>query len=70
MSHDCVKRINALLVDQNTVIAEAISFGAPDREMIQVVTAKANPNKRGKPSNFFATFCPFCGVKLNMGDKP
>ena len=63
----CVKRINALLVDQNTVIAEAISFSNPEREMIQIVTAKANQSKRGKPSNFFASFCPFCGVKLNLG---
>ena len=67
MSHDCVKRINALLVDQNTVISEPISFGNVGREMIQIVTAKANPAKRVRPSNFFASYCPFCGVKLEMG---
>lgn len=67
MTHDCVKRINALLVDKNTVIAEAISFGPP-RELIQIVTAKADRKVRGKPALFFASHCPFCGVKLSTGD--
>ena len=66
-THDCVKRINALLVAQNTVIAEAIAFGNQGREMIQIVTAKADNQKRGRPSTFFASLCPFCGIKLSMG---
>ena len=66
-SHDCVKRINALLVAQNTVILEPISFGNQGREMIQIVTVKADNQKRGRPSTFFASFCPFCGIKLSMG---
>lgn len=64
--HDCVQRINALLADKNTVIATAISFGA-QRELIQIVTCKANDKVRGKPALFFASHCPFCGVKLNTG---
>lgn len=63
--HDCVERINALLVDRNTQIATAISFSDPSRELIQVATCKANITKRGKAATFFASFCPFCGKKLS-----
>ncbi len=65
--HDCVKRVNALLAEKNTEISVAISFATPTRELIRVATVKANPNLRGKPVNFFASFCPICGVKLATG---
>ncbi len=63
-AHDCVARINALLVERNTQISTGISFSEPARELIQVGTAKLDPGKRGKPITFYATFCPFCGQKL------
>jgi hypothetical protein len=69
MSHDCVARINALLAERNTVIAQAISFGPP-RELIQIATAKADHKVRGKPALFFASHCPFCGAKLETGEAP
>ena len=65
MTHDCVKRINALLADRNTVIATAISMTDFDRELIRIATTKADPSKRGSPASFFASYCPFCGVELN-----
>lgn len=64
MSHDCVKTLNEQLAQYNTQVAGAISFSDPSRELIQVVTAKADPRVRGKPRALFASFCPFCGVSL------
>lgn len=62
--HDCVKRLNEKLEVHNSRIAQAISFGEKPRELIQVTTVKVNSTKRGKPPVLFASYCPFCGVKL------
>lgn len=74
MTHDCVQRINALLADKNTAIATAISFSDQGRELIQITTCKKDSKVRGKPVLFFASYCPFCGVKLDRaaakGEKP
>ena len=61
--HDCVARINALLKEHNTKLAEAIAIGS-DRECIVLATSKADEKLRKKPALLFATFCPMCGVKL------
>ncbi len=63
-THDCIKRINALLADRNTEISTAISFADPARELIRIATNKADAAKRGKPVSFFASYCPFCGKSL------
>lgn len=69
-THDCIATTNALLKPRNTALASAISFSAPTRELIQVTTVKADSSLRGKPVVMFASFCPFCGVKLNVGAAP
>lgn len=65
--HDCIRSVNEQLAPHNTRIASAISFSTPARELIQVVTCKAEPSVRGKPVVMFASHCPFCGVKLATG---
>ena len=65
--HDCIQRINEQLTAHNTRIAQAIDFSGKNRELIQVATVKADEGVRKKPSAMFATFCPFCGVKLEGG---
>ena len=67
MSHDCIKLIDEQLADKNTRIATAFSFADPERELIYIQTQKADSSIRGKPVSLFATFCPFCGVKLKGG---
>lgn len=64
MSHDCIRRVNELLREHNTVISQAVSFSDPSRELIQVATAKVDSLVRSKPKALFASFCPFCGLKL------
>lgn len=65
--HDCIGNINQQLKDHNTRIAEAISLSAEPRELIQIATVKLDSSNRKKPANLFATYCPFCGVKLKGG---
>ena len=67
MSHDCVEQINRLLADRNTALPTALSFSNPERELIEVATVKKDTAVRGKPVRFFASYCPFCGKKLNQG---
>jgi hypothetical protein len=62
--HDCVARINEMLAEHNTQLAEFITFGNATREPIALMTQKADAKKRGKTVNFFASFCPMCGVSL------
>jgi hypothetical protein len=64
MSHDCIKRVNEHLAAHNTELASAISFSNPKAELIQITTTKRDAKLRGKPMNMFASFCPFCGAKL------
>lgn len=69
IKHDCVAHINKMLLDKNTEIATAISFSDMSRELIQVATVKADVSKRGKAAAFFASYCPFCGVKLGKDSE-
>lgn len=62
--HNCFERINEQLKPHNTQLAMAIDFSGKNRELIQVTTVKADSAVRKKPSALFASFCPFCGVKL------
>lgn len=70
MTHDCVKLINEQLKAGNTEISMGISFNDPARELIQIATTKAATSQRGRPTTLYATFCPFCGVKLESQEKP
>jgi len=69
VSHDCIKRINEQLAEYNTAISVALSIESPSRELIVVGTHKINDSVRKKPMSMFASFCPFCGIKLNEGPQ-
>lgn len=64
MSHDCVKRINEQLAAYNTRLPIALNIENPKREMIALATVKADDKVRLKPVTMYASYCPFCGVKL------
>lgn len=68
-AHDCVRRINAQLAADarmgNTQISVAISFDAPELELISVVTCKVDSRDKRKALPMFASHCPFCGILLN-----
>jgi len=68
MKCDCVERIDEKLDSKNlnTVISVPLSFkkdmsDTPQRTM--VVTEKKDLSVRKKPTNVFASYCPFCGIK-------
>lgn len=62
-AHDCVDRINGLLAEHNTQLMQVITFG-PGPERIALATQKLDDKVRKKPVLFFASHCPFCGIKL------
>jgi hypothetical protein len=64
MSHDCVKEVNEKLAEYNTRIAEAFSLTGSQRELIPLLTVKADDKVRRKPVQMYASYCPFCGVSL------
>jgi hypothetical protein len=64
MSHDCIKQVNEQLAQHNTRIAEAFSLTGSQCELIPIQTVKADDKVRRKPVNMYASYCPFCGVKL------
>lgn len=64
MSHDCAAKINELLKPRNTQLAPIIVVSS--REYIQLQTCKLDGKAKGKALTLFATYCPFCGVKLNQ----
>ena len=66
--HDCFERINEKLKPYNTRLAMSIDLSGKNRELIQVATVKADIDVRKKPTSMFASYCPFCGVKL-IGDE-
>ena len=65
-SHACVENVNKMLAESgsNTRLASAICFSNAERELIMLATVKADDAVRKKPSLFFASYCPMCGVKL------
>lgn len=65
-NHDCVARVNEQLREHHTMIIAPLSLGTPSRELIGVATVKRFDAPRGKKAmSLFATFCPFCGKKLD-----
>jgi len=65
MNHtDCITKINTLLAPYNTELQPIFSFTGDAPQRIAVCTSKIDAKKRGQPKMLFATFCPFCGVKL------
>lgn len=64
MNHNCVKLVNEKLAAHNTRLPIALNIENPEREMIALVTVKADEKGRVKPITMYASYCPFCGVKL------
>lgn len=65
MSCDCISKFDAMLAERNTRIAIPLILSEPStvRPMIetqQVMTGRG----KAKAVSVFATFCPFCGVKI------
>jgi hypothetical protein len=67
MTCSCVKQVNEKLAENNVRLAVGLAvtkdLGVITRLLIR--TEKKDRNKRTKPLNVSATFCPFCGVKFD-----
>lgn len=67
--HTCFVAVNEHLAKHNTVLMTGQSFSAitmadPGEQLI-VATHKVHAKGRGKALLMFASFCPFCGAKLD-----
>jgi hypothetical protein len=58
---DCIKTTNAHLLQHNTRIM--LPMLGPQLPFVE--TMKVDSKKRGLPVKMFASYCPFCGEKLN-----
>lgn len=61
----CKEEVNAHLAQHNTKLMDNILNDAD----IFIQTWKLDEKKRGKPVSMFATFCPFCGVKIKVREQ-
>lgn len=63
---DCIETINAKLKDGGHRLKTTMTFdGSPSRPLIPLIRLDAwkIETRRGQPSSFFPSFCPFCGEK-------
>jgi hypothetical protein len=58
---DCIEKANAHLAQHNT----KIMFPMIGPQLPFVETIKIDSKKRGLPVKMFASYCPFCGDKLD-----
>lgn len=65
----CVDIANRALREKNTQIEPIISLGSKLECSIGIRTSKVDKSKRGSAVVVMATFCPFCGQKLERDDS-
>jgi hypothetical protein len=62
---NCIAEIDAKLAERNTRIMLPIMLGADQSPRPMIVTDQIETGRgKKKACGLFATFCPFCGVKL------
>jgi hypothetical protein len=61
----CIDRINAKLKERNTELSTCFDLeNTTAGHRLLVGTNKIDRSKRGRPVLAVATFCPFCGEKM------
>lgn len=66
MTCNCIDTVDAMLAERNTRIMLPIMLGSDQtpRPMIKTEQIETGRGKK-KAVGMFATFCPFCGIKIN-----
>jgi len=65
MSCKCFDEVDAMLAERNTRIKFPIMLGGDQTLRPMIVTEQIETGRgKKKAVGMFATFCPFCGVKL------
>lgn len=68
MSCNCIDQVNKELEKYNTElgIGHSLNFDTQKISVILYVeTRKVDPKTRGKKKNVIASYCPFCGKKMD-----
>ena len=62
---ECKEKVDVKLVQFNTrLVSPYVLVDGASSKPVVIATEKINTRQRGKVRTLFATFCPFCGVKL------
>lgn len=65
MACDCIQEVNAMLAERNTRLTLPIMLGADQTPRLMIVTEQIEGGRgKKKACGMFASFCPFCGVKI------
>jgi hypothetical protein len=64
MTHRCITQMNAHLAAKNTRLTFAMELPS-GVELLVVATEKVDAGIRGRPVRAMATFCPWCGEKVD-----
>ena len=69
MSHECFKKFDSALAAHNGKLAFALQVtgGLGLRSRLLIATEKLNKARRQPVPHVVASYCPFCGVKLEGG---
>lgn len=61
----CLQAVDAMLAERNTRIMLPILLGADQTARPMLVTEQIETGRgKQKAVSMFATFCPFCGIKI------
>lgn len=65
MTCDCISIVDAKLAERNTRIMLPLMLSADQTSRPMIVTDQIETGRgKQKAVGMFATFCPFCGVKI------
>lgn len=65
MTCDCISVVDAKLAERNTRIMLPLMLGEDQTPRPMIVTDQIETGRgKAKAVGMFATFCPFCGVKI------
>lgn len=65
MSCECISIVDAKLAERNTRITLPLMLGADQTPRPMIVTEQVETGRgKKKAVGMFATFCPFCGIKI------
>jgi hypothetical protein len=65
MACECIRKINQQLEPHGLSLCEAFDLSGKKQTLLEVATARIDGGKRKPATHVFATYCPFCGKKLN-----
>ena len=65
MACNCIETVDAMLAERNTRLTQPLVFSDDQSPRLMIVTEQIDTGRgKKKACGMFATYCPFCGVKM------